>query len=293
MKSLKRIFAVTIFILGVLPLFAKESQKIKLWQGMKGLKHEIAYLHYYPSKAIDSENKPAVIICPGGSYHHLGLKNEGRTSALWFSELGFEAFVLEYRVAVWRRHYPSMMQDVQRAIQLLRENASAYGIDANNVGLIGYSAGGHLVTWAAEFAERCDELEKMGISHEVSLKPDWIAPIYPVVSMQDDIYHHWSRKSLLNTKKPTQEQKDLFSLEMQVSDDMPPVYLVACRDDDVVMFENSERLFKALTEKGADVTFKAYDEGGHGFGMTDCDFMKKTHWNEDLRLWLIEKGFLN
>ena len=292
---MKHFFSILFFTFAILsfPLNAKESTKIRLWKDVKGLKHEIAYLHYYPAKNTeDSESTPAVIICPGGSYHHLGLKNEGKTSALWFSNLGVASFVLEYRVAVWRRHYPAMMQDVQRAMQLLREQASSYNIDENNIGLIGYSAGGHLVTWAAEFAERTDELEKMGISHSVSLKPNWIAPIYPVVSMQDDIYHHWSRKSLLNTKKPSQEQKNLFSLELQVSDTMPPVYIVACRDDDVVQFENSERLYSALIAKGADVTFKSYDEGGHGFGMVDNDFMKKEHWNEDLHQWLIEKGFL-
>ena len=281
------------FLLFCTPLFAKESQKIKLWKDVKGLKHEIAYLHYYKAqKTNNSEKSPAVIICPGGSYHHLGLKNEGETSALWFASNGTEAFVLEYRVAVWRRHYPAMMQDVQRAIQLLRENAELYNIDTDKIGLIGYSAGGHLVTWAAEFAERTDELLKMGISHEVSLKPNWIAPIYPVVSMQDDIYHHWSRKSLLHTKKPTQAQKDLFSLELQVSDDMPPVYLLACRDDPVVLFENSERLYKTMAEKNVDITFKIYDEGGHGFGMENKDFMKQTHWNEELKQWLIERNFM-
>ena len=295
MKVFFRFFCVLV-ILGT-SLFAagaKESQKIKIWQGIKGLKHEIAYLHYYPAQTAEAKSSttPAVIICPGGSYHHLGLKNEGKTSAEWFSRQGTAAFVLEYRVAVWRRHYPAMMQDVQRAIQLLRENAQDYAIDAHNIGLIGYSAGGHLVTWAAEFAERTDELEKMGITHEVSLKPDWIAPIYPVVSMQDDIYHHWSRKSLLHTKHPSETQKNLFSLELQVPLDMPPVYLVACKDDPVVKFENSERLYKALLEKNADVTFKVYEQGGHGFGMVDNEFMQKTHWNDELAAWLKEKGFM-
>lgn len=292
MKNLKKTFVVFLLLASVFQLSAKESVKIRIWRGVDGMKREKAYLHYYAAKNPNSEKTPAVIICPGGSYHHLGLSNEGKYPARWFSSKGVASFVLEYRVAVWRRHYPSMMQDVQRAIQLLRENASDYGIDAENIGLIGFSAGGHLVTWAAEFAERTNELEKIGVHTKVSLKPNWIAPVYPVVSMQDDIYHHWSRKSLLNTKKPSQEQKDLFSLELQVPENMPPVYLVACRDDPVVMFENSERLYEALKAKNADVTFRSYDEGGHGFGMLEKDFMKKTHWNEELASWLESRGFL-
>ena len=294
MKHLKHFFSFLFCVVFLFSAAAREGIKISLWSGIDGMKKEHAYLYYYPAEnAKKNMVVPAVIICPGGSYHHLGLSNEGKYPARWFSKNGVAAFVLEYRVAVWRKHYPAMMQDVQRAIQYLRENAAEYALDTHNVGLIGFSAGGHLVTWAAEFAERTDELEKIGVSHTVSLRPDWIAPIYPVVSMQDDIYHHWSRKSLLNTKNPSDELKNRFSLELQVPINMPPVYLVACRDDPVVKFENSERLYKALLEQNVDVTARFYNEGGHGFGMLEKDFMQKTHWNEDLAAWLRAHGFLN
>ncbi len=239
----------------------------------------------------DKPNGTAVIICPGGSYHHLGVSNEGHTTARWFNKEGAATFVLRYRVAWNNYHYPAMMQDVQRAIQIVRQRADEFGIDKNKVGLIGFSAGGHLVTWAGAFANRTNELAKIGLTVNESLRPDFVIPVYPVVTMQDDIGHKWSRKSLIGVNPP-QETKDLFSMEMQIPADMPPVYLVACHDDPVVIYENSERLYAALLKKNIPCTFAQYEWGGHGFGMVDNKFMKTFHWNEPLRDWLKEKGFL-
>ncbi len=248
-------------------------------------------------------NQTAVVICPGGSYHHLGLPHEGFATAKWFSEIGVVPFVLQYRVAYNEHHYPAMLEDIQMAIRYIRQNASLFGIDPQKVGAIGFSAGGHLVTMAAEFKN--NELEKLGVSSSVSLRPDFVMPIYPVVSMQDDIAHRWSRKSLLGHHwkeaekgfslwghRYTQEMKDKFSMELNVPDDMCPVYILACKDDPVVMFENSVRLDYALTEKNIPHRFSVYETGGHGFGMKDGDFLKRTQWNLDLRSWLSELGFL-
>jgi acetyl esterase/lipase len=240
----------------------------------------------------DRPNGTAVIICPGGSYHHLGLGAEGKRSAEWFSSRGVVACLLHYRVSQQGWHYPAPMQDVQRAIQLVREMAEGLGVDERRVGLIGYSAGGHLVTWAGAFAGRSDELAKLGLDPGRSIRPDFVIAVYPVVSMQDDIGHAWSRKSLLGKAAPPQELKDLFSLEMQIPKDMPPVYIVACRDDPVVDFENSERLYGALQAQGVPCEFAQYDWGGHGFGMKDGKFMRAFHWNEALARWLEGLAFL-
>lgn len=239
----------------------------------------------------ENANGTAVVICPGGSYHHLGMYNEGHCTAKWFNSLGVTTFVLRYRVAEGGFHHPNQLQDVQRAVQLVRENAGSYGIDAHKVGAIGFSAGGHLVTMAGAFADTDNELEKLGIRTDVSLRPDFVVPVYPVVSMRDDIANRWSRRSLLG-RDMSEERKEKFSMEKQIPPDMPPTYLVACRNDRVVMFENSVLLDRALTAQNVPHRFAVYDTGGHGFGMLNNTFMKKYHWNEDLELWLKETGFL-
>ena len=279
--------AFLILLLACSSSFAKKSD-INIWHGVKSMRGEIVQMEIYEP---ENPNGTAVIICPGGSYFHLDVLSEGYTTARYFSSKGVRAFVLWYRVAKNNYHYPAMMQDVQRAIQLVRENADKYNIDKNKVGLIGFSAGGHLVTWAAAFAERSNELEKMGIKTDVSLRPDFVIPVYPVVSMQDDICHKKSRWSLLKSK-PSQEKKDLFSMEKQIPDNMPPTYLVACKDDPIVKYENSVRLSEALKAKNIDYKFTLYDWGGHGFAMKNNKFMKTFHWNEPLYEWLKERGFM-
>lgn len=245
-------------------------------------------LYFCPAPNPD-EKKPCVIICPGGSYHHLGLYNEGFSSARWFNSIGFNAFVLQYRVAYNCHHYPAQLQDVQMAIAHVRENSEEYGIDKNKLGIIGFSAGGHLVTMAGEFSSK-NQLEKIGVSTKESLRPDFVMPIYPVVTMQDDIAHRWSRRSLLGHQKYTQELKDEFSMEnpANIPEDMPPVFLLACEDDPVVIYENSVRLDKAFTEKSVNHVFVSYKKGGHGFGMEEkSEIMLKEHWNDEKLLpWL-------
>ncbi len=255
--------------------------------------------------------RPAVIICPGGSYHHLDMLFEGYSTARWFASHGVHAFVLRYRVAYNCHHYPDQLEDVQMAIHYIRQHADEFNIDKNKIGAIGFSAGGHLVTMAGEFSSR-DEISKLGINVTESLRPDFIMPIYPVVSMQDDIAHKWSRRSLLGHrwKSPdavrgwsplnfwghaySQELKDSFSMENpdNIPEDMPPVFILACNDDPVVLYENSVRLDKALSEKGVEHVFVHYPEGGHGFGMREkSKIIKETHWNDrDLLPWLEKIG---
>lgn len=190
-----------------------------------------------------------------------------------------------------------MLQDIQRTIQLVRETPEKYGAKADKIGIIGFSAGGHLVTMAGAFADTINELEKIGISASVSLRPDFVVPVYPVVTMDYDIGHKWLRKSLLGNKtaksqqKNAQETRNHFSMEKQIPSSMPPTYLVACQDDPVVIFENSVRLANALENAGIDYKFTSYPWGGHGFGMKNNSFMKTFSWNKSLLEWLKERNF--
>ena len=141
---------------------------------------------------------------------------------------------------------------------------------------------------AGAFAERDNELAKLGIDVKVSLRPDFVMAIYPVVSMRDDIANKWSRKSLLG-KNMSEERKERFSMEKQIPPTMPPTYILACRDDPVVKFENSRLLYASLKAKNIPCRFAQYETGGHGFGMLEGAFMKETHWNEDIEAWLKDR----
>lgn len=286
---MKRNIFVLLFICVFFSVYAQDAT-IYLWRNVKGMEKQpsVMYMH----KPHNYNSKTAVIICPGGSYHHLGLYNEGYCSSKWFSENGVTAFMLKYRTNESLYNHPAMLEDVQRAIQIVRENAEEYGIDPNKIGVIGYSAGGHLSAMSGAFGERFNELEKLGITTEVSLRPDFVMPIYPVVTMQDDIAHRWSRNSLLG-KDQSQERKDLFSMEMQIPDNMPPAYIVVCKDDPVVIYENSLRLYDSIQKKGIqNCELHVYEWGKHGFGMENGPFMKEFHWNEDLKKWMIKIGML-
>ena len=271
-----------------------QDATIYLWRNVKGMEKQPSVMFMHKPAENSPRTRTAVIVCPGGSYHHLGLKGEGNTTATWFAENGVTAFVLKYRTAESFYHHPAMLQDIQRAIQLVRENAEEYDIDPSKVGVIGFSAGGHLVTMAGEFFETHNEIEKLDIPCEVSLRPDFVIPVYPVVTMQDDIAHKWSRNSLLGkwAKNQTQERKDEFSMELNVPANMPPTYVVVCDDDPVVIPENSLRLYDALQAAGIPSRLARYPWGKHGFGMKNNDFMQEFHYNEPLKEWLVELGFM-
>ena len=290
-KKFKAFMFATVLLVSV-PVHALNAPKIKIWKDVPSMKKQ-TYSTLYAYPAPEGNNSgAAVVICPGGSYHHLGIFHEGKDVALWFQSQGVNAFVLKYRVSGKGYHHPAMLEDIQRSLQLIRENADEYGINTEKVGAIGFSAGGHLVLMAGAFHEKMNELEKLGITTDVSLRPDFVIPVYPVVSMQDDIGHQWSKKSLLG-KDQSQERKDLFSMELQMEEGMPPVFLLTNKDDQTVMYENSTRLAESLQKAGIPHKFILGEIGDHGFGMGNNKFVHSTQWNDNwLKPWLIETGIL-
>ncbi len=270
------------------PMLKIKPVRQKIWDGVPSMQGKSSRLDYY--KPIDKSSDAAVIVCPGGSYHHLGMFHEGKDVALWLCSKGISAFVLKYRVSGNGWHHPAMLEDIQRAIQIVRQNAAQYGINPNKIGAAGFSAGGHLVLMAAEFYQQ-DELKKLGVNAEVSLAPNFIVPVYPVVSMQDDIAHVRSRKSLLRNDL-SQERKDMLSLELHADKIKCPVFLIANKDDRTVDYRNSVRMADAMTKAGVDNVFILGEKGDHGFGMGNNNFVHTTKWNDNLLLpWLRENGF--
>lgn len=253
-----------------------------IWHDIKKMKkYDSALFMSRPEKA----NGIALLIFPGGSYHHLGLYNEGHTSARFFNSKGITTFVLRYRTASGGYRFPSQLEDAQKALHLVRSLYAEF--DFTKIGVIGFSAGGHLALMTGAFPKTKNTLSAFGIADAAALTPDFIAAVYPVVSMQDTIANSWSRKSLLG-KNPSQEQKDDFSVELHIPETMPPVFLLACRDDTVVNFENSILLCEALKTKNIPFNFATYETGGHGFGMLKNDFLSQTRWNETFVHWIFE-----
>ena len=244
---------------------------------------------FLPEK--QNTNGVSVIICPGGSYAHLyGIEWEGFEVAKWLNSVGITAFVLQYRVGKDGNHHPAMIEDVQRALQLVKTNSKFYGISPDKVGVMGLSAGGHLALMAGAFYKH-NYLNNMDIPSDIDLKPAFVVPVYSVVSMQDSIAHLRSRKNLFG-KKFGHAEKNKFSMELQMTQDMPPIFLVATKDDPVVSYKNSLALENALKKENITHKFLLYNTGGHGFGINEQRGGESANWKNSFRNWLYEIGVL-
>jgi acetyl esterase/lipase len=278
----KRFWSVLILI-GLTCFVVAQPKPIWLWKEIKGMQYARTRLYAY--LAPDSiATGVCVIVCPGGSYHHLGLPHEGYQVAEWLNTQGITAFVLRYRVGMYGYHHPAMIEDLQRATQYVRDNAATFHINQNKLGAMGFSAGGHLVTMAGVFAH-FNFLAPYGITSQANLRPDFIVPVYPVVSMQDSLAHRHSRECLL-TKHYTKADMDKFSMELNIPADMPPVFLVTAKDDPIVFYQNSVVLDKALTSENIKHQFLLYEVGGHGYGMSEKRGGETAKWRFEFTKWL-------
>lgn len=225
-------------------------------------------------------NGQAVIICPGGGYSGTAVDKEGKFVALSFANQGITAFVLKYRMPLERTCVdPSLapLQDAQQAIRIVRKGAAHWGIDPNKIGIMGFSAGGHLASTAAtHFNFKADASN----SDTTSVRPDFAILIYPVISFSDSLAHGGSRKNLIGAA-PSAQQIDFFSNEKQVTKDCPPAFLVHAQDDGAVPVGNSVAYFMACTRVGVLAEMHLYPKGGHGFGMhnptTSDEWMERLY----------------
>ncbi len=289
MKTFKK--SIILFLVLLVGLSVSAQKTIRIWDGTDmAYKQKSSKLYVFMSEKPNTSGA-SVIICPGGSYAHLyGIKWEGFEVAQWLNSVGITAFVLQYRVGKDGNHHPAMIEDVQRALQLIKENNKEYGINPDKVGVMGFSAGGHLSLMAGAFYNE-NYLNRLGIQSDISLKPAFVVPVYPVVSMQDSIAHVRSRKNLLG-KKFGQEEKDKFSMELQMTEDMPPVFLITTKDDPVVDYTNSLVLDEAMKGESIQYKFLLYETGGHGFGMNEQRGGEAAEWKVHFKDWLYEVNIL-
>lgn len=224
----------------------------------------------------EKANGTAVLICPGGGYAGVSQIKEGEEFARWFNEMGISAFVLYYRMPNGHTEIP--LKDAQKAMSIIRERAKEWKIKKSKIGIMGFSAGGHLAsTVGTHFKNKAE-------------RPAFMILGYPVVTMDEKLTHMGSRTNLLG-KNPTDEQVKLYSNELHVTKKTPPTFIVHAKDDGAVPIANSENLAKSLEANKVPVKLVEYDKGGHGFGMRRKDIPLKD-WPEELRKWMTEMGLL-
>ncbi len=239
----------------------------------------------------DSNNNTgiAVIVCPGGSYSWLDMKTEGNGVAEWLQANGINAYVLKYRVATVAAYitgfrvlgighkYPDMLEDVEAALEYVYKHAHQDGVDPKKIGVMGFSAGGHLC------------MSSYVYNHTL-YKPNFLCPIYPVVSLShEEFTHRRSRRGALGVwRQWNKVMQDSLSIEKHITPDCPPVFLVNCKDDPIVKYQNSELLDSALTANHVPHVYTQYLTGGHGFGASVSKGTSESQqWKQTFLQWIL------
>jgi len=235
----------------------------------------------------ETANGTAVIVCPGGSYANLSFDHEGYVPAHWLNRLGVTAFILKYRLKEYGQ--PAPLRDVLRAVRLVRSRASEFGVKSDRIGVLGFSAGGHLGASAGTLFDAPEGRTGAALD-AVSGRPDFMMLIYPVITMEDPYAHKLSRADLLG-QHPSEDLAKRWSLEGQVTKDSPPAFLVAAEDDKTVPVENSLEFYEALRRAGAPAELHVYQKGGHGFGLRP-GIGTTSDWPNRAEDWLRAGGWL-
>jgi acetyl esterase/lipase len=240
---------------------------------------------YAPEKG--KANGTSVIVCPGGGYWILAASHEGSDVAREFNKLGVTAFVLKYRIPNEKAQIDrtiAPLQDAQQAIRMVRKEALKFGVNPNRIGIMGFSAGGHLAATAStHYVKPVGEN-----ADETNVRPDFSILVYPVITMKE--FGHRGSADQLIGKTPTPDMVELYSNETQVTKDTPPVMLVHAGDDMAVPVKNSLSYYEACQKNGVSASLVIYPKGGHGFGMNNKTTKEK--WMDNVKNWMESMGWL-
>lgn len=235
----------------------------------------------------DRANGTAVIICPGGGYAYITVEKEGVVPARWLGSLGATAFILKYRAREYG--HPAPLRDVLRAVRLVRSRAGDLGVRKDRIGVLGFSAGGHLAASAGTLFDAPEGRTGAPLD-AVSARPDFMMLVYPVITMDPQYCHAGSRTSLLGPS-PTPELVRRLSLERQVSKDTPPAFIVQTEEDKSVPMENSVLFYQALRRAGVPAELHLYAKGPHGFGLKP-GYGPASEWPRRAEEWMRFNGWL-
>lgn len=218
----------------------------------------------------------AVLICPGGGYSGVSVMKEGEEIANWFNNLGVTAFVLYYRMPNGHTEIP--LKDAQTAFNIIQQRAKEWNINKKKIGIMGFSAGGHLASTVGTHFKTKNE------------RPAFMILGYPVVTMDKELTHAGSRKNLLGMN-PADDLVKLYSNELQVTKKTPPTFIIHAKDDKTVPIANSEQLLKALQQNNVPAELQIFEIGGHGFGMRK-NGIPADNWDKLLKKWLIKQKLI-
>lgn len=273
---MKNGFATALLMITTMTALAQE--RIDLYPGQPELKiaggrkvDDVPHIDHYTA-APDKKTGEAILICPGGGYAHLATGHEGKDIAEFFTAQGYDAIVLHYRLNDGEQkgtRFPGQYNDVTNAMRLVKSKAAAWKLDPEKIGVIGFSAGGHLASTLTTMIipanpNAKNELEKW------SSRPAFSVLVYPVISMSEDFRHKGSTVNLLGPNA-SKEMMDSLSTDKRVTAQTPPTFLVHSTDDKVVPVENSWAFYSALKKNNISASLHIYDHGGHGYGMAPTD----------------------
>lgn len=298
MKTQTKILLFSLILFGCIDLINAQNQEIELWKnGIPGAIDDADYQEINdiekgrisqvitPTLRVfvpEQPNGTSVIICAGGGYARLAISKESYKISEWLNSLGITAFVLKYRLPsdkIMKDKSIGPLQDAQEAVRYLRRHASKWNLNTDQIGIMGFSAGGHLAASLSTLYK--DKVYE--VTDSISARPNFSVLVYPVISMSDEITHKGSRKNLLG-KTPSKEAIQRFSTEKQVNASTPPAFLVHAMDDKAVVVENSIQYALALKENNIDTEVHLYQEGGHGFGMGYKGTVQ--NWPQQCEAWL-------
>ncbi len=240
----------------------------------------------YPAPA-DRASGTAVVVCPGGGYTRLAMDHEGDAVAKWLNGLGVSAFVLKYRLKEYG--HPAPLRDVLRAMRMVRSGAATWNVDPGRIGVLGFSAGGHLASSAATLFDAPEGRTGAALD-SVSARPDFAVLVYPVISLKPPFYHAGSRLNLIG-KEPSPELVDHLCTDLQVTPRTPPTFLVHGGTDTAVPLENSLAFYTALRRAGVPAELHLYQEGPHGIGLKP-GHGPMSEWPARCAEWMTARGLL-
>jgi acetyl esterase/lipase len=270
----------------------QDGQVLRLWSGeapgaLGADASDIPTIAVYLPRTMP-QNAPAAIVCPGGSYTNLASNHEGRQVANYLNSLGMAAFVLRYRLGP-RYHHPIELGDAQRAIRTLRAHAAEWRIDPARIGIVGFSAGGHLAMSASTLFDagnpRADD-----VVDRAGSRPDFTVLGYPVISMTAAWTHQGSKRNLLG-ENPDPELAKRLSGELAVTKETPPTFIFQTNEDTVVPAENSVHFYLALRQAGVPAEMHVFEKGPHGVGLAN-DNPALSAWSALLANWLRGRGII-
>lgn len=229
-----------------------------------------------------------VVVFPGGGYSHLAVDHEGYAVARWLNEIGVAAFVVRYRLGERYRH-PAQINDAHRAIRMVRANAAKWGVRTDRIGVLGFSAGGHLASTAGTHFGSAHPGAGNPLDRPAT-RPDFMVLVYPVITMQMDYTHRGSRFHLLG-ENPDRVLVSRLSNELQVSPETPPAFIVHGSNDRAVPVQNSIQFYRSLLDYGVSAEMHLFADGPHGFGLAP-DNPVLSRWPEMCERWMRSMGYL-